>query len=286
MISGHRLDAARSLLLACALVAFASAAASATDVAAANGEPAVALTQRVGAALPLESRWRDADGRGVVLADFFSDGKPVLVVLGYYTCPQLCGMLMHGVLEAVHSAGPRARDARIVAISIDPGDTTATARARRDSDLAYAAFLRDGAAPRAELPELHLLTGDATAIDAVVAAAGYRIRPAADRSGGARVDHPAALVVATPRGRVSRYLMGVRFDPGELGDAIADARDGRSGGVSDRIALLCAHLDLALGRHSRVVLDVARAVAILVALALAAWCWRRRGDAGTTEQAR
>ena len=276
MSAARRTNPLRSLVLACALAAFAHAPASATDVARANGDAPVALTQNIGAALPLDSRWLDADGRNVALADFFTDGRPVLLVLGYYTCPQLCGILMHGVLEAVHAAGTSARDARIVAVSIDPGDTPATARARRTTDLAYAAFLRGASDSRAPLPELHLLTGNAAAIDRVLAAAGYRIRAAADPSGGARVDHPAALVVATPRGRISRYLMGVRFAPADVESALADARDERTGTLTDRIALLCAHLDLALGRHSRAVLDATRAVTALVVVALAAWCWRRR----------
>jgi len=279
-MSSARFEALRSFALAFALAAVAPARAAnvATDAA------PVALTQRVGAALPLDSRWVEADGRSVALADLFADGKPVLLVLGYYTCPQLCGLLMHGVLESVQAAGLRARDTRIVAVSIDPGDTPATARARRATDLAYAAFLRGATQTHGPLPELHLLTSDAAAIDRVVAAAGYRIR--AETAGDARVDHPAALVVATPGGRISRYLMGVRFDPGELGDAIADARDERTGTLSDRIALLCAHLDRTVGRHSDAVLEATRAVALLVALALAAWCWRRRAASGAQGSAR
>ncbi len=289
MTVARRLEVLRSLALACALAlvcAFPLARARATPVEQANGRAAVSLTQNVGGALPLDSRWLDADGRSVALADFFVDSRPVLLVPGYYTCPQLCGLLMHGVLEAVHAAGASARDARIVAVSIDPADTPATARARRDTDLAYAAFLRGAAEPHAPLPELHLLSGDAAAIDRVLAAAGYRIRAGDDLPDAARFEHPAALIVATPRGRISRYLMGVRFAPGELDDALADARAERSGALSDRIALLCAHLDLALDRHSRAVLDATRFVSLTIVVALAAWCWRRRDGDSARRSAR
>lgn len=279
MTPARRFDAMRALLLACALGALAPGPVSGATASGATDDTPVTLTQRLGAALPLDSRWLDSDGRSVALADLFADGKPVLLVLGYYTCPQLCGLLMHGVLEAVEAGGPGAHAARIVAVSIDPGDTPATARARLATDLAYASFLRQATQARGPLAEIHLLTGDAAAIDRVVAAAGYRIRLASDPAGNARVDHPAALVVATPHGRISRYLMGVRFDPLELSAAIADARDERTGAVTDRIALLCAHLDLALG-HSGAVLDATRAVTALIVIALAAWCWRHRDGVG------
>ena len=263
----------RAILLAGALAWLGGSATAPAHAA----PPAVSLTQRLGVALPLDSRWVEADGRHVTLGELFTGGKPVLLVPGYYTCPQLCGLLMHGVLEAVQGAGADASDARIVGFSIDPDDTPATASARRGIDLAYAAFLNQSAPAAAALPELHLLTGDRASIERALDATGYRVRRSTFDlgEGDMRYDHPAALLIVTPQGRISRYLMGVRFDPVELGAAVADARLGRTDALTDRIALLCAHVDLALGRHSATVLQTTRAIAVLIALALAAWCWRR-----------
>ncbi|MFL6663957.1 MAG: SCO family protein, partial [Rhizobacter sp.] len=238
------------------------------------GAPAdVSLTQRLGAELPVAADFVEADGRPVRLGELFGQGRPVLLVLGYYRCPQLCGVLMHGVLEAVQALGPRVGAPRIVAVSIDPEDTPATARARLDVDLAYAAFLRSGGHTSDPPPDLHLLTGTAASIARVAEAVGYayeRSPGAGSDTAPARYAHPAALVVATPQGRISRYLMGVRFEPTELRAALADAGQGRTAALTDRIALLCAHLDLRLGRHSLAVMNAARGIGLLVLAALAA----------------
>lgn len=230
--------------------------------------PPAGLAQRPGESLPLEMALTDSDGARVRLGDFFGDRRPVLLVLGYYRCPQLCGLVMHGVLEALHDS--RAGAVRVVAVSIDPQDTPATARARRERDLDYARFLTPGEAP---LPDLHLLVASAADSARLARRVGFSYTASA---GPARFAHPAAVLVVTPQGRVSRYLMGVGYDAAELRTALADASGGRIGGLSDRIALLCAHFDPRWGRYSDTILDALRVAGVAGALALGAWCWRRR----------
>src|SRR4051812_12998683 len=45
--------------------------------------------QRLGAQLSMTLPFRDADGHSVTLAEL-ADGKPTLLALGYYRCPNLC----------------------------------------------------------------------------------------------------------------------------------------------------------------------------------------------------
>jgi hypothetical protein len=79
---------------------------------------------------------------------------------------------------------------------------------------------------------------------------------------------------SSPDGRVSRYLMGVRFDPAELRTAIEDARDGQIGNLSARLALACAHLDLRTSVHSEAVLVGMRIAGLATLALLAALVWR------------
>lgn len=240
--------------------------------------PQAAIEQRLGAQLPLSLELVDANGHATTLRRELPPTTPVLLVPGYYSCPELCGLVMHGLLEAVHASGLGPGSVRIVRVSIDPQDTAATAAAAKSRDLAYAKFL--GGPP----PDLHLLVGSGANTAAVARAVGYRYGTvAADRREGepaARFAHPAAVVLVTPQGRVSRYFMGVRFDPAELRAAVRDAAGGSVGSLTDRIALLCAHFDPHVGRHSEAVMNGMRAIGLLVVAGLGAWTWRRRDASG------
>ena len=246
--------------------------------------PPASITQQLDAALSMDTALVDSSGRSVRLGDYFNDGRAVLLVPGYYRCPQLCGLVMQGLLQALHEAKVPRRTLRILRVSIDPEDTPATAMARRELDLAYADFLL-GAQPADAALELEALIAPAADSARLTRQAGFAYSPLAPASGDSKAElrpryaHPAAVLVATPQGRVSRYFMGIDFDPPELRLAIAEAAGGRIGGLSDRVALLCAHFDPQWGRHSGAIMNGLRAMGILLAAALAAWCWRRRGTA-------
>ncbi len=236
--------------------------------------PDAGLQQHLDAQLPTALPLLDSTGRPVRLGESFG-GRPALLVLGYYRCTQLCGLLMQGLLEALHDTGLPRSAYRIVRVSIDPADTPAIAQAARAANLAYAKVLEGPRRPDTPL-DLRLLTGTGPALRSLADALGWRYRSVGDANGPEdSYAHPAVVAVLTPEGRVSRYLPGVRFDPAELRLALVAAGEGRIGGLSDRLALLCAHLDARLGRHSAAVLQAVRAVGLLTALALLAFVARQ-----------
>lgn len=124
--------------------------------------------------------------------------------------------------------------ARVLFVSVDPAETVADAADKRRADLGYARLL-DGAEP-VDATTIERLVGPAASIAALASRVGFVYQPG---DPAARFAHPAGVVVVvTPDGRVSRYLMGVRFDPAELRTAIEDARDGQIGNLSARLALV------------------------------------------------
>ncbi|HET6598464.1 MAG TPA: hypothetical protein VFG60_00765, partial [Burkholderiaceae bacterium] len=101
-------------------------------------------------------------------------------------------------------------------------------------------------------------------------------RHAEDARAPSRFAHATGIVIATPTGRISRYLMGVRFEPQPLRLALVEASSGHIGTLADRIALLCAHFDPTRGRYSMDVMNALRVVGVLLVLALAGFAWRHR----------
>lgn len=205
----------------------------------------VTFRQNLGARLPMQTLFSDASGPRP-LRDWF-DGHAVILVLGYYNCPQLCSTVMSSVL---HSAKAIDLPHRVVAISIDPRETP------QDG-------LRRYGEP--DSGRLQLLTGEASAIDELSTRAGF---PWTYDAASGQYSHPAGFIVATPDGRISRYFPGVLFEPRDVRLALIEASDQRIGTLAEQIILKCSHYDPVRGRYSVAVMALLRGLAIVLLLVL------------------
>jgi len=220
-----------------------------------------AVAQRPGGMLPLDTHFTDERGRAASLAEYFGRG-PVVLVFGYYRCPNLCSTLMENVLVSLSAASIAAGSYDIVSVSVDPREDARDAAVRgRMYRAAYG-----------DLP-LHLLTGSAGDSQRLADAAG--VRYAYDPETG-QYAHPLALLVVAPDGRVSRYFAGVQFDPPALRLALVEAADGRIGTLTDRIFLRCAHYDPRTGRYTVASMSFVRGGSLVLASSFGVWLWRRR----------
>jgi len=236
-------------------------------VSAAHPEQGIAFEQHLDASLPGGLRLVDAAGQRVTLAGEL--GKPTVLVLGYLACRDLCPLTLEGATEALDRTGlAPGRDYRALFVSIDPRATPAALREARDQRLAP----RDRAVWR-------FLAGDAQAVDALANAVGFHYRYDAAHDDYA---HPAGFVVLSPGGRVARYFFGVRYDSGEVAEALRDAAGHAPARAASPLLLLCYHYDPLTGRYTLTVLGVLRAVGAAFLLVAGLWIWRQRrarGDA-------
>jgi protein SCO1/2 len=212
-----------------------------------------------GTRLPRDAVLRDDAGQPVRLASLFD--RPVVLVPGYYTCPNLCGTVFEGVLQALALSGLAAGEYRLVGLSIDPRDAAAAAASRKR---AYAALLPGGA------HDLALLTGDAATLTRLQAALGYRT---VTDGGTGELAHAAGFVVLDADGRIVRAFSGVRFDPAALRAAVRSPAPS----FGQQVLMLCAHFAPASGRHTTGALAFVRAGALLLPLCFLGWLWRRGG---------
>ncbi|MCH9829942.1 MAG: SCO family protein [Gammaproteobacteria bacterium] len=235
---------------------------------------AVRFSPRAGARVPADIALRDADGRAFHLGERYGD-KPLVLMLGYYHCPNLCGAVWAGLASAVSEIDRRpGRDFELLVASIDPDEGPADARQRR-------AALADSF-DRAGIPRWHFATGDETQIRRLAQAVGYGYRYDPQQR---QYAHAAGVLVLDTTGRIARYLAGVQFDPQTLKLGIVDAalaQPDRRGGVlqafADQVLLLCYHYDPSSGRYaSRInrILQVAGVASVLALGGLIAWLLRR-----------
>jgi protein SCO1 len=226
----------------------------------------VRIEQRLGAAVPLDLALRDARGRTMRLREVL-EGRPALLVLGYYRCNNLCDVVRAGVAQAVSASGLRTGEQfNVVLISIDPRESPADAAAAQRSDAQ--------AHPRAQVPRWRYLIGTAAASTAVARAAGFHVL--FDPRNG-QYAHAAGVVVVSPQGTITQYLLGVQFAPLTLRLALVNASQGHLGTLVDRLVLLCCDYDSSTGRYSVLVGRVLQGLGVLTLLTLGGLILALRG---------
>jgi len=238
----------------------------------------IEIVEHLDAALPLDLQFLDETGRFVPLSQFFDGERPVVLNLAYFSCPMLCNLVVEGFVEAIDEMGwTLGEEFRVVTLSIDPRDTPAAARNRKDI------LVREFERPDA-MTGWHLLTGHEKNIRAVAETVGFGYEWNAARSEYA---HGAALILLTPDGRVSRYIYGVKFDPKVLRLSLVEASEGKVGSTVDKIFLLCFHYDPTTAQYGPVAMRMmqlgggATVLALLIG-AMALQVARRRRLAAKT----
>ena len=228
-------------------------------------DPAAALRsvgfeQHLEGALPLQATFRDETGESVTLAQYFGR-RPVVILPGYYTCPNLCSTALASLGQSLRLTGLLAgSDYEVLSVSIAPGDTPQRAQQKRfESPLARSGW--------------HFLTGDDAAIAAIADAIGFRY--AYDPRSKQYV-HPAGFVLATPEGRIARYYLGVGIPPGDLKEGLLAAARGRSASPLERIALLCSGYDGVSGRYGGAIMVFLRGFALATTIGLMLFLVRSR----------
>ena len=259
----------RSLRLACGLALLAPGL-LAQQPPVAQGAPAgaapaalrdVGFDQRLGEGLPLDAEFRDEQGRTVKLGDYFGK-KPVVLSLVYYQCPMLCTLALNGLSSALSVLQlDVGKEFEVVTVSFEPKDTPELATAKKDTYLKR--YKRAGAEKG-----WHFLTGDTMSIMRLTQAVGFRY---AWDERTRQWAHPAGIVVATPEGRLARYLYGVEYAPRDLRLALVEASAGKVGSPVDAVVLYCYQYDPSTGRYSAAIMRLVRLGATLTLLGLGAF---------------
>jgi protein SCO1/2 len=221
----------------------------------------VGITEHLDTQLPLDLSFVDENGRTVRLGDFFSAGRPVIVNLVYFNCPMLCNVVMDGFVEGLRGVDWVAgKEFEIVTVSIDPHDTPASALVKRDAMVKKLGRLE---AARG----WHFLTGEEANIRRLADAIGFQYRYSEEKK---EYMHAAAIYIATPEGKLSRYLYGVQFEPATMRLSLVEASDGKIGSTVDQILLFCFAYDHKAGRYGPVAFRIMQLGAGLTVVVLGA----------------
>jgi protein SCO1/2 len=202
----------------------------------------IRVVQRPGVQLPMDTPFKDEAGKSVVLGDYFGK-RPVLLLPIFYNCTGVCTVELQGILGALRGMK-----------SMTVG---------KDLDVVVSVVGEYGRPQSA--PGWHFLTGDERNIHAVTDPLGFYFL---DDPKNDWVDHPSGVMVLTPHGIVSRYFVGITYNPKTLQAEVARAGKDEIGKVTTDQFFGCVHLDPITGKRSIVIQNVLRLGGIVTILAL------------------
>jgi protein SCO1 len=213
----------------------------------------VGIDQKLDAQLPLDTPFTDESGRAVKLGDFFGQ-RPVMITIVQFSCQNLCTLELNGLCRALNSCALQpGKDYELVTISFDPRESTEAAAGKKR--IYQYQVNKDGIAGA-----WHFLTGSPESIKKITEAIGFRYVYDAAHD---QYVHSAALMIATPDGRMSKYLYGAEFEPNDIRLSVADADQSKVGSLSEEFLLYCFHYDPVTGKWTVAVRNLLRAGAVL-----------------------
>ena len=218
----------------------------------------IGIDQKLHDQIPLDLKFFDENGEERRLGDFFGS-KPVVLLPVYYDCPQLCNQVLSGFVMTLRAMSLEVgRDFTAVAFSFDSREKPELAAKKKES------YIKSYGKPAAAAG-WHFLTGSEESIQALTKAIGFRYAwdPPTNQYA-----HASGIIIATPDGKLSRYMYGVEFAPRFLRLALVEASEGKIGSVVDQVLLLCYHYDPTTGQYGLVIMNIIRFLAVLMLVGL------------------
>ena len=189
------------------------------------------IEERLGEQLPLDLSFVDENGNTVTLGDVIDGELPVLVAPVYYRCPQLCTLVLNGMVDGLDDVQMQpGKDYRLLSFTFAEGEDFELSAAKRS---AYLTRL-----PSADVDGgwtfLAGADGDDTNAKALCAAIGFEYTY---HEPSGEYIHPACVAFVSPDGTITRYMNDVVFPPKDLRLAIVEAGDGKVGTSLDKFLL-------------------------------------------------
>ncbi len=276
----------KSFLRIASLVAAAAIFLSPSNIRAAEPQPTelqgVGIDPVLGTSLPLDALVVQENGQAVPLGTFFDGRRPAVLVLAYYGCPMLCGMVLNNVRESLQRLQWKPGDHyQILTISIDPKEGADLAAAKKKSILGESP---DPVFRTAAEQEWHFLVGKNGSEKRIADSLGFHYKWNEEEKQWA---HGAAIFLVSPTGKLTRVLFGLDFPPNDLKLGLLEAGEGKVGTLAEKLLLFCYHYDPKGNKYAILATRLVSLGGALMVFALvfawAAWFFRvrRKGNACT-----
>jgi len=213
----------------------------------------IGIDEKPGQVIPLDLTFRDETGHPIPLRQLID--RPTILALVYYSCPDVCSFLLFNLARVINQlpAEP-GKGYRVLAISFDETERPEFALEKKRLYLKMI---------ERTFPEeaWRFLTGDPENIQKLTDSVGFHFK----RDGKA-FQHPVALIILSPDGKITRYVYGTDILPFDLKMALLEAQEGRVGPTISKVLRFCFSYDPKGKKYVFNTLKVTGIVTIIVAL--------------------
>jgi protein SCO1/2 len=224
----------------------------------------VGVDEHLGETLDLTMTFTDRSGQPVALGDYFTGDRPVIIAPVYYSCPGLCSLVLNGVRDLIAELTLELGEEYIVLnVSFDPTNTPELATQKAENYFKTLARGDSAERPAAE-SAWRFLTGKPEQIDALMSQIGFRYKKVEDQ-----YSHSSVLVVASPEGKITRYIYGVQYDAKDMRLALVEASEGKVGDTIDKLLIYCFKFDPKAGKYVPYAWNIMRAGGVFTLLIMA-----------------
>ncbi len=230
----------------------------------------VGIEQKLNEQLPLETEFKDENGKTVKIGEYFGK-RPVILALVYYECPMLCSEVLNGLtgtLKGLNFSVGKEFDVVAVSFNAKENDVPDLAKSKKESYVRR--YAREGSENG-----WHFLTGTQDSIDKITNAVGFGYKWDEETK---QFAHAGAIMVLTPEGKMSKYLYGIDYAPKDVKFAIMESAQSKIGNPVDQLMLYCFHYNPATGKYGLQILNIIRLGGLLTLFGMGTMFfvfWRR-----------
>lgn len=212
-----------------------------------NEDVEIGIVEHLGDTIPLDLEFFNEKNDTVTLGQLID--KPTILSFVYFDCPGLCSPLLSGVSDVISQMDMKLGDQyQAITISFNTKDTPEKAKEKKVN------FVQK--ISKENQDSWIYLTGSEENIQKITQAVGYKYKPQ-----GVDFAHPSAIIMISPKGKITRYLYGLTYLPFDVKMAVIESQKGIERPAINKILEVCFAYD---PKGQTYTLQVTRIVGILI----------------------
>jgi len=198
------------------------------------------VEEKLGAMVPLDITFLDEEGKSKTLKEYMN-GKPTMISLNYYRCSGICAPQLQDMANMLSRLDLlENKDYKVLTVSFADDETPALAKSKRKN---YLAAIRRPEGQKFLADAWHFLISENNSSAILANAVGFKYEKSVSDAGVVDWIHPAALIMLSPKGKVTRYLNGTEQLPFDVKMALMEAGEGKVGPTIAKNLLFCFAYD-------------------------------------------